>query len=423
MSPRRNPDQVLPLPTRLWFPKMQWSLALLGLCCFTFTVVTYYFPIGELGIALAMLGVLLKSRPLRTPLFLWLFLVLLSWAALGSIYSEYPDQTLDKVVGYIKISAVLFIIVNALNDERRLSFYLYFFVACYILFPVRGTFIGYAQGHHPFGRAVWNNIYSNPNDLAALSLLTLGVALSIATSEKAQKIARLGAVAAAVLLVAVIVITKSRGVFLGGMVVTIPTMVRLVINKPSRLFYIALLAAVVMAFVPSDYFNRLAGVNKLTHIATISEADPEGSAGERWEIQKTAWRIFTDHAFLGVGLGNYPMYNAKYSPQLGARDTHNTYLNLGAELGIPGLLIWCLMVASIFRELRKARLAGRLENLGVNVIWIQRALLGFLLAGLVGTYAGLTFLYLILAVLWSAANVVRSDSGTGNPVPQSLRRR
>jgi O-antigen ligase len=157
--------------------------------------------------------------------------------------------------------------------------------------------------------------------------------------------------------------------------------------------------------VPAEYFDRLLGVGKLTNVETIGEADPEGSAGERWEIQKTAFAIFSDNPALGVGLGRYEEFNALYRPDLGFRDTHNTYLNLAAETGLVGLVLWIMMIVSLLRHLRAARAVVKGGALGVDLAWVQRALIGYLLAGMVGTYSRLTFLYLILAILWCGASI------------------
>jgi O-antigen ligase len=115
--------------------------------------------------------------------------------------------------------------------------------------------------------------------------------------------------------------------------------------------------------------------------------------------------VFVDHPVLGVGLGCYPQANAMYSPVLGYLDTHNTYLNLAAELGVPGLLLWLALVASVLRHVRRCRRRTAAETLSVRTVWIERAIIGYLVAGLFASYSGLTMFYLILGALWCAATV------------------
>jgi O-antigen ligase len=159
-------------------------------------------------------------------------------------------------------------------------------------------------------------------------------------------------------------------------------------------------ALVAVAYVmPTSVWERLAGIRQLTSTATIADADPEGSAKERFEIQKTAWRIFVDHPVFGVGLGAYSVENAIYSPALGRKDTHNTYLALATELGLPGLLLWLVMIFVAFRSnIANKRLLAD-QDIYVARSWISRALFGFLVAGIFGSYSALNILYLVLGIM------------------------
>ena len=89
-----------------------------------------------------------------------------------------------------------------------------FFLACYALFPVRGTMVNYFVAHYTiFGRALWNYTYRNPNDLAALTLLPLSTAAALLATERTGWI-RLGAIAGIAVLPVLILMTQSRGGFI-----------------------------------------------------------------------------------------------------------------------------------------------------------------------------------------------------------------
>jgi len=208
-----------------------------------------------------------------------------------------------------------------------------------------------------------------------------------------------------VMLLVVIFMTQSRGVFIGLALGFGPPLAGVVIKRPSRIFYLLAVAAIIVYWTPDATWQRYAGITNLSSTSTIAKADPEGSAEERWEIQKVAWKIFSDHPVFGVGLGVYPIANAKYSAFLGARDTHNTYLNLAAELGVPGLLLWCSLMFSTLVYVARARQAAGPASNWLQFIWMERAFRGYLVAAVVGTYSGLTFPYLILSVLWCAATI------------------
>ena len=181
----------------------------------------------------------------------------------------------------------------------------------------------------------------------------------------------------------------------------------------SRLLLAVVATAVVAYSIPSSVWLRLQGISKLGSVATIAQADIEGSAAERYEIQKVALRIFQDHPLMGVGLNAYRYANARYAPKLGLRDAHDTYLDLAAELGLPGLLIWCSMVASVLLQARKLRKAQPQVDAGIQQVWIERSLIAFLVAGFFGSYSSLSMPHVMLAVLWCL--MMRRAEGVSSP--------
>jgi len=392
----------------LGLPRFNWSLTLLGLCVFTFAIVTFRFPIGEVGIAIAAVGLVLQPGKIRVPSPIWIYGAFLLWAFLASLASSYSDFALGNVLESLKLLAIILVVVNALQTEGQLRFYLLFFLGCFVLFPVRGTLVG---GDTVSGRIVWNYIYNNPNDLAALCLIALGIALGFMFSRASRILVRVGAGVSAILLVVVILLTQSRGAFLGLLAGMGPAFIAMGLKRQGRLLFSAgILALVISLVIPASVWERLSGIAKLTDTSTIVQADPEGSAEQRFEIQKVAWQIFADNPVFGVGLGAYPLENARYAPALGRRDTHNTYLNLAAEVGLPGFALWCAFVWSVLRYAYRSRRLAAPGELATQQAWIERALWAYLVAGMFGSYAKLTLPYLMLAVLWCSATLLASPS-------------
>jgi O-antigen ligase len=188
--------------------------------------------------------------------------------------------------------------------------------------------------------------------------------------------------------------------------------------------------AVVAVLVPAASWHRLGGITHLSE--TIGAADKEGrpranqskydewassSARQRFDILKTGMQIAANHPVLGVGIGCYREANARYAPQLGERDAHNTYVSLAAEIGFPGLLLWLGLVGSVLMQVRRRRALIEADDRMIQVLWIERALIGYLVAGLFGTYAGLTLFYLFLGILWAASNVLGSDTTESSAAP------
>lgn len=420
MSTQNSPPEMRPLTLgqRLGLPHFKLSLTLLGFCVFTLAIVTNRFPVAQAGVAIAAVGLVLQLGKIRLPFPVWLYGAFVLWAFVASLASRYPEIAGEEILERLKLWVVMIIAVNALQTEGRLRFYLLFFLACFVLYPVRATFANYVVGHQAFGRAIGNYAYENPNDLAALSLVVLGVALGFASSAASWTLVRLGAGISAILLLVVILLTQSRGAFIGLAVGLGPALVLSVLKRPRLLVPAFVMGLAISTLIPASVWERLAGIEKVASVSTIAEADPEGSAEQRFEIQKVALRIVVDNPVFGVGLGAYKLENARYAPELGPRDTHNTYLNLAAEVGVPGFLLWCALVWSVLRYAYRSRRHAAPGMLATEQAWIERAFWGYLVAGIFGTYAALTFPYLMLAVLWCSATLLASPS----PRPETAAR-
>jgi O-antigen ligase len=146
----------------------------------------------------------------------------------------------------------------------------------------------------------------------------------------------------------------------------------------------------------------------------------QDSARGRFEILKTGLHIAASHPVLGVGIGCYREANNRYAPQLGARDAHNTYVSLAAETGFPGLLLWLGLVGSVLARVRRRREHPVADDRMIQVFWIKRALIGFLVAGFFASYAHVTVFYLFLGILWAASNVLGHGTAE-SPAPRFRR--
>ena len=126
-----------------------------------------------------------------------------------------------------------------------------------------------------------------------------------------------------------------------------------------------------------------------------------------------------DNPLTGIGVGTMPEMNRRIAQQQNAissvrgdRDTHNTYLRVAAELGIPGLLIYLVMWGFAIAKLRQARAATRHVRPREHqfLTFLQMSIAAFLAASVFGTYSSLSFTYLALAYIWLASDILSRES-------------
>jgi O-Antigen ligase len=105
---------------------------------------------------------------------------------------------------------------------------------------------------------------------------------------------------------------------------------------------------------------RAGGPTKLVGSAYDAFVSPERPTGEdlnsrlvnlsgsgRADYWRAAWREFTENPALGAGAGSYERYWVRDRPNaFFARDAHNVYLEVLAELGPLGLLLLCVALGA-----------------------------------------------------------------------------
>jgi len=400
------------------------ALPFYGLAIFTFFLVTSRWSdlFTEIGIYLALLGLLLRPAGLKFPPAARWATAFLLWALVTAIFAISHQAASDALIERLKALVIFFVVINALRTPQQLRLYILLILFAFLIYPARGSLQNYVTGNTLFGRAIWNKVYSNPNDLAAITLLMLGLTLALAAVKAQDRRIRRALSALVPVMLLIVLLTQSRGAFIGLLVgFGAPALAR--IRKMPNIAGPVLVGVCVIALlVPAGAWHRFEGITKLTSTATIAQADPEGSALLRLEVLKTGWHIFTDHPLLGVGIGCYNAANERYAPDLGPRDAHNTYLSLAAELGLPGLLLWLGLVGSVLAQVRRHRASLESDDRTIQILWIERAVIGYLVAGFFGTYSGLTIFYLLLGLLWAAANVLGqkavADAGVSSRRPR-----
>jgi O-antigen ligase len=380
---------------------------------------------------IALLGLMFERTRIAVPLFLVVFTLYVAWGAFGIASSIQPKQSTDQVVVLAKVLLIAFVLVNVTRDAWRWRMFAVFFLACFALYPVRGTLINYfLVGYTMFGRALWNFIYANSNDLASLTFFPLSLAIAVFLTEPKGLIKKAALVGLG-LLPLIILLTQSRGALIALVVTGLLFYISYAKGKRIKsLLWAVAISIVIIPFVPSSAWSRFSGLKWLVSTETVQYADPEGSAEARYNIWRIARLIIKENPVSGIGLGAYALANEAYGPRVavpdaarGRRDTHSTYFNVAAETGIPGLVLFLTMIGVVAIPAEMMRQKIKRTPRGSQLLALELGLLGFLLAGIFGSFAKLSFLYIQLATLWVLTDLAKRELLSG-PVPsrqQALR--
>jgi O-antigen ligase len=196
---------------------------------------------------------------------------------------------------------------------------------------VLGQAIGY-------GRVRPAGTFFNPNFLAgfiAIALvLVIGGQLFPPPGGERRPVRWLLAAAEGALLLAALLTTESRG---GTLALFAGVLLLFVVRSWKVAVAACSLAAVALLAIPNPLLRRL-----------ISLPHSDNFAFTRLSVWKGALSMMLDHPWLGIGLGQYEYVSSRYAfPILThwakytrvAETAHSEYLQAGAELGLPGILV------------------------------------------------------------------------------------
>jgi O-antigen ligase len=424
------PDQAL---GRSLFADVQWTVPLAAYLAFILAITSSRWPIGNIAIAAGLVGLAMNRRQIRIPNFLIWFAIFIGWSAIGYVRTPYPEPVWERLVELVKVWAIVLVGVNALRSRPQIRLFTIFFLACFAFYPVRGALINYFFYRETVaGRAVWVKIFSNPNDLAALLLLPLSMTAGVLVTDRARWAKRAAQVGLAVIPM-IILMTQSRGgvialgVFIAFSIAGQWRQLRALLGARNRRRVIVAIVLVLVGIsiaAPNGVWERIDGLKYATTTADLSEVDREGSARQRYEIARVAVKIIKENAVTGVGVGAYPFAHAIYARDeefdpmaAGMRDTHDTYLNVLAETGIPGFIVFVGMVLSVGLKAERVRRRCRRESprLAMPLYFLEVALLAFFVAGLFGSFASVTYLYVHLGFLWSCSVITERELERTHP--------
>jgi O-antigen ligase len=395
----------------------QMTVALFGMAIYLFCAHSFKLPIASAGIGIGLIGVLLAPSGVRLPQPILLMGAWLLWCAVTGMQSQYRTEVLESLTDYLKIFLIFFVAINTAKRPSQIALVVGLWVLMFDLYPARGSYFNYIFNIGTFDRFGWNFSFANYNDLAAYAILALALAAFLA-SGRYPKYVKLGGLASTGAIAVLILLTQSRGAFLGLVIAFSLLLLRS--NKRKLLIRAGVVAAMLfVASAPASTWQRFANMKFLTDRDTIKEAD--SSAEQRWIVLQIASAVVKDHALTGVGLGAYSEAHGVYAADRGEwafgagnRDTHNMYMNLLAETGLPGALLFLCMLGSVIaRAAKSERLLRISDPTSAEQLRILRfGLIAYLISATFGTFHRVSFLYLYLAILWQSSEVLLEQSKT-----------
>ncbi len=282
-------------------------------------------------------------------LILWVYMALWIPFAVNNFHAFQTVKSMSMV--FVSVFAIIILIKN----EKDIAFIFKLLSFISVLLSIWVLTHG---GKGPGG------FVRDENDVALVLVTLLPFSFYLARSEHSLKKKILYLTAFLIAIISVIT-TFSRGGLLG--LVAVLGLLILFSKKPVR----NTLLAICVSFLLAGVVGSLLPKNYISDMQTITDKE-DSTRNLRFLHWTTAIEIYKDNPFFGVGPNNYPWRSGEYfhlSPfyEEGARgragrQSHSLYFTLIPELGSLGILLFCLIIFRVMKNLKRVRLQREIES-------------------------------------------------------------
>jgi O-antigen ligase len=276
----------------------------------------------------------------------YLLVAFIGWNTISIAWSQSHSDALSSVMRYSLNAILLPVAFTAVRSRRDMVRILAAVVAGASVAAVSAILSPPAEESAISGRAA--GTIGDPNELAAALVVGLAVATAFAVNRHISPTLRALSAMSAVLCLAGILLSLSRGGLVG---LAAALVIAILAGGRWRVRVLSVCAA--LAALAVGYFAFIASLPAKERVLNVSAGGGTG----RLDLWTVGFRMISAHPFNGVGSGQFANSSVHYllRPGIIARGdlilstpkvAHNTYLNIVAELGLVGGLLFGAILAT-----------------------------------------------------------------------------
>lgn len=339
---------------------------------------------------------------------------------------------------FSKVLIFCFLLMGVIRGARDVSLFVWAFViSCGFLAYLSIFVFQLSRGQRGIQRLAHLYTY-DANDLGVV--LTVGIPLAILAFQISKVRGKLLSGTILVAMGIALARSGSRGGFLGFLAVVIALLLwveRVSIAK--RASFVAVTALALVIGAPAGYWRQMRTIRNIEKDYNITQETGRKQLAIRGLQYMMAYPIF------GVGADNFPMAEGTIStrarswqqgdPGVRWAAPHNTFIQVGSEMGVPALLLWSTLMFGgvlgtrrLHRRLPRQWAQGDFEErfLYLATLYLPIAFIGFITTSLFVSFAYQDVAY-VLAGLTAGVYVSvwarLSPAPAGAPVPAGQRSR
>lgn len=313
-------------------------------------------------------------------------------------FSVWPTKSVDVLLNlYLKNLIYFYIIARILVTTNQINKTVYALIVTVTLLSVL-AFVNRTG----IARITASSFY-DPNDFAFLFVCVLPFVIFKFIKERGIK--KILLLLSGSLMMTIIILTRSRGGFIG--LLAVGAFILLKTLKKSKLLAGLILLGSITVFTlatPTGYWDRM---------ETIVEPGDDYnvySPSGRIELWKKGIKLMLGSPFTGVGVGNFVTAEGLLHKGKGGKwsTAHNSFIQIGGELGVGGFILFILLFYYLFKSLR--RITSKDPTIKALKDSLEVSLIGYATAGFFLSQAYSMILYIIVGMTIALKYVVkRSD--------------
>jgi O-antigen ligase len=298
------------------------------------------------------------------------FVFLASTVLLGLVHSSGFQYGIGRYIAYAVFLPFLMVAVRTQADLGRVLTWLVWSYVVVFPYAVR-QMIRY---NDRLGVGIYEANY-----MATILVLLVPVAFAFASLQRVPTRRWLW-FGAGITLVVMIVLTGSRGGFVGLVAAGVVFVYRRRGLAAAAAVLLVLIVGVLA--LPTELSSRALATlsGDASQLPAELQASNQAHVGLFW----AALRMISDSPLIGVGPENFKDLSQVYAGLKQANIAHNMFLEIGAEMGLPVLVMFILVLGSAFRAFTAAtRLRGSqpAEELATWAEGLRSGLTGYVVAG------------------------------------------
>lgn len=310
------------------------------------------------------------------PFEFWLMLAMVCGMMLSSLNAYDGQATWDAVLVFVKFLLFFLLLINMLDSREKLKWWINGLLLSagwlvYRCWDLRGTTGARFEN-------VGGGVINDSNQYAAALILLLPLAVARAMQTEEVWWVRAGAAIGAFGIVMSIIITTSRGAFLGMAVSFAMFLLYFRQYRKKIILFSLLLSLAVAPFVPQYYINRT------MTIFSSEDVEADASAQSRLTSWNLAYNLWKEHPVIGVGMNNFGYYMGyRYEGHAwGERGhvAHSLWLQTLSEGGLVVAVPFLGLLVLFFYRMRQTKKQCNDDSIYIDISALQVGFVGFLVA-------------------------------------------